>query len=111
MARPENTVAGMALSPREKMVLEEAMKGQSGKEMAHSLGISEQTVKNHMYSIMIKLSARDRTHAVVIYMSQREPEARAIRQIEEIEQGLRRLNDMINQTGAIWKATRREIDE
>ena len=36
------------------------------KRVAHALDVSEETVKSHMKSIMVKLSANDRTHAVTI---------------------------------------------
>ncbi|MFA5186784.1 MAG: LuxR C-terminal-related transcriptional regulator [Patescibacteria group bacterium] len=38
----------------------------TNKQIAHKLGISEQTVKNHITSILEKLGAGDRTQAVVI---------------------------------------------
>jgi DNA-binding NarL/FixJ family response regulator len=57
-----------ALSPltaRELGVLEAAAVGQSNKEIARLLAISDQTVKNHMTSIMRKLAVNDRTQAVM----------------------------------------------
>lgn len=53
------------LSPREMEILQNAARGQSNKEIAKALGISEQTVKNHISSILRKLPARDRTEATV----------------------------------------------
>ncbi|MFH0777166.1 MAG: LuxR C-terminal-related transcriptional regulator [Candidatus Eisenbacteria bacterium] len=44
--------------------------GNSNKEIARLFDISENTVKNHLTSIMQKLDARDRTHAVVIALRQ-----------------------------------------
>ncbi|WP_311732663.1 response regulator transcription factor [Tunturibacter empetritectus] len=40
--------------------------GHSNKVIASNLQISEFTVKNHLKSILLKLQATDRTHAVVI---------------------------------------------
>jgi len=40
--------------------------GNANKEIAYTLGICNQTVKNHVTSIMRKLAANDRTHAVVL---------------------------------------------
>ena len=56
------------LSPRESEVLNYITEGNSNKRIAHALGIGEQTIKNHITSIMRKLNANDRTHAVVLAM-------------------------------------------
>jgi DNA-binding NarL/FixJ family response regulator len=53
------------LSDREMEVLTSVVKGMSNKEIASSLGISHQTVKNHVTSILRKFGVEDRTQAVV----------------------------------------------
>lgn len=53
------------LSAREMEILKCITKGQSNKEIARLLGISRQTVKNHMTSILRKLAVNDRTQAAV----------------------------------------------
>ncbi len=53
------------LSNREIEVLEQIAKGHSNKEIARALRISDQTVKNHITSILRKLAVNDRTQAVV----------------------------------------------
>jgi DNA-binding NarL/FixJ family response regulator len=53
------------LSDREMEVLESVVRGMSNKEIAINLGISHQTVKNHVTSILRKFSVEDRTQAVV----------------------------------------------
>lgn len=53
------------LSPREMEILQFVTHGKSNKEIAQSLAISHQTVKNHMTSILKKLDVRDRTQAAV----------------------------------------------
>ena len=53
------------LSEREMEVLECVVKGKSNKEIAGLLGISHQTVKNHVTSILRKFGVEDRTQAVV----------------------------------------------
>jgi len=53
------------LSNREIEILDYIAKGNSNKEIAKSLKISDQTVKNHITSILKKLSVNDRTAAVV----------------------------------------------
>jgi DNA-binding NarL/FixJ family response regulator len=55
-----------ALSVREIQVLQLVAVGRSNKRVAAELAISEETVKAHMRSILSKLSASDRTHAVTI---------------------------------------------
>lgn len=53
------------LSSREMEVLECVTLGMSNKEIATSLGISHQTVKNHVTAILRKLGVDDRTQAAV----------------------------------------------
>jgi DNA-binding NarL/FixJ family response regulator len=53
------------LSPREMEILELVIRGMSNKEIAYHLGISHQTVKNHMTAILSKLGVADRTQAAV----------------------------------------------
>jgi DNA-binding NarL/FixJ family response regulator len=55
-----------ALSAREIEVLRMVGEGCSNKIVADHLKISEDTVKGHMRSILSKLNANDRTHAVMI---------------------------------------------
>lgn len=55
-----------ALSEREIEVLRCVASGGSNKNTAARLGIAEETVKAHMKSILAKLDAQDRTHAVTI---------------------------------------------
>jgi two-component system, NarL family, response regulator DegU len=53
------------LSDREMEVLVLVVEGKSNKEIAALLGISHQTVKNHITSILRKFGVEDRTQAVV----------------------------------------------
>ncbi|HEY8147512.1 MAG TPA: response regulator transcription factor, partial [Vicinamibacteria bacterium] len=55
-----------ALSPREIEILRQVAAGNANKIVADNLHISEETVKTHMRSILSKLGANDRTHAVTI---------------------------------------------
>ncbi len=57
------------LSPREVTVLQLAAQGNSNKRIAASLGIAQETVKSHMRSLLQKLGANDRTHAVTIALN------------------------------------------
>ena len=54
------------LSTRELEILRLVSDGLSNKEIAEKLVIAEGTVKNHLSSILAKLSARDRMQAVLI---------------------------------------------
>jgi DNA-binding NarL/FixJ family response regulator len=58
------------LSPREVEILDNIAQGMTNKQVAYALSISEQTVKNHMSSILRKLSVNDRTQAVVYAIRQ-----------------------------------------
>jgi DNA-binding NarL/FixJ family response regulator len=54
------------LSKRELEVLRHVAEGNTNQRVGESLGLREDTVKAHMKSILQKLDARDRTHAVMI---------------------------------------------
>jgi DNA-binding NarL/FixJ family response regulator len=53
------------LTPREMEILELVVQGMSNRKIAYNLGISHQTVKNHMTAILRKLGATGRTEAAV----------------------------------------------
>lgn len=61
------TVAG--LTPTQLKVLLAVLEGQLNKQIAHSLGMSEATVKAHMTAIMRKLDVRNRTQAALVARS------------------------------------------
>ena len=67
--REELQYLGPALTIRELDVLGRLAHGESNREMALALGISENTVKNHVRSILEKLQAKSRTEAVVVGLS------------------------------------------
>jgi DNA-binding NarL/FixJ family response regulator len=54
------------LTNRETQILKYVADGNSNKKIAQILDISEQTIKNHVSSILRKLNANDRAHAVVL---------------------------------------------
>jgi DNA-binding NarL/FixJ family response regulator len=64
-APPEVAQIYSPLSTREIEILDYIARGNSNKEIAKSLKISDQTVKNHITSILKKLQVNDRTAAVV----------------------------------------------
>lgn len=59
-------IAQDTLTTREAQVLRSVAEGLGNADIATRLAISEDTVKGHMRSIMDKLKARNRTHAVAI---------------------------------------------
>ena len=54
------------LTPREIETLNYVAQGYSNKRISLELGVSEQTIKNYMSGILVKLNADDRTEATVI---------------------------------------------
>jgi two-component system response regulator DegU len=54
------------LTHRETQILSCIANGNTNKCTAHKLGISEQTIKNHVSAILRKLNANDRAHAVAL---------------------------------------------
>ena len=58
------------LTPRETEILKYIAQGYLNKQIAAELDISEQTIKNHVTSILRKLNANARTEAVVVAIKQ-----------------------------------------
>lgn len=58
------------LTPRETEILNYIARGYLNKQIASELDISEQTIKNHVTSILRKLNANARTEAVVVAIRQ-----------------------------------------
>jgi two-component system response regulator DegU len=58
------------LTPREREILSYIAQGYLNKQIAAELVISEQTIKNHVTSILRKLNANVRTEAVVVAIKQ-----------------------------------------
>lgn len=67
----ENRKSEVKLTKREKDVLSLLVKGNTNKEMAEVMFISEKTVKNHLTSIFRKLGVKDRTHAAIFALKNR----------------------------------------
>ena len=68
--RSEAEVLVSPLTPRETEILNHIAQGLLNKQIASKLGISEQTIKNHVTSILRKLNANARTEAVVVAIKQ-----------------------------------------
>jgi len=71
MASLEQSIhkASAPLTIREIQILRYIANGYTNKEAAVTLGISDQTIKNHVTAILRKLNANDRAHAVAIAIS------------------------------------------
>ena len=69
-ARSEAEAFMSPLTPREIEILNYIAEGYLNKQIAAELGISEQTIKNHVTSILRKLNANARTEAVVVAIKQ-----------------------------------------
>jgi DNA-binding NarL/FixJ family response regulator len=61
-----NHLGQESLTARELQVLSLIARGKANKQIGGTLGLSEDTVKGHLRSIMDKLGASNRTHAVTI---------------------------------------------
>ena len=57
----------MSLSPKEIQILTMVALGYCDKEIGIILGISYGTVRTHIDRIVMKLRARNRSHAIIIY--------------------------------------------
>jgi DNA-binding NarL/FixJ family response regulator len=55
-----------ALTPSEIRVLQLIAQGNSNKEIASQLSVTEETIKGQVRNILAKLGANDRTHAAMI---------------------------------------------
>ena len=60
------TVVDLGLSTRERQVLQGVCRGETNREIAASLFLSPETIKVCIQTILVKLDARDRTHAAVM---------------------------------------------
>ncbi|WP_276620295.1 response regulator [Syntrophomonas wolfei] len=71
LRQSENRKSEIRLTKRERDVLSLLVKGNTNKEMAEVMFISEKTVKNHLTSIFRKLGVKDRTHAAIFALKNR----------------------------------------
>jgi DNA-binding CsgD family transcriptional regulator len=66
-----------SLTARELEVIELIAAGKTNAEIAADLFLSQHTVRSHVKSVLAKLSARNRTEAAVVYLTQREAISRS----------------------------------
>lgn len=69
-SRLTERMARSNLTPREHQVLQLVAKGCTNKEIGRAFGISDNTARNHVNSIIEKLEVSDRTEAATIAMRQ-----------------------------------------
>jgi len=76
------------LTNRETQILTYVAEGNSNKEIARILEISEQTIKNHVSAILRKLNANDRAHAVALALHSGwiSPEAKPRKVLEDFDE-------------------------
>jgi two-component system response regulator DegU len=76
------------LTNRETQILTYIAEGNSNKEIARILEISEQTIKNHVSAILRKLNANDRAHAVALALHSGwiSPEAKPRKSFEDFNE-------------------------
>ncbi len=65
LAKPGNGAGPNTLSPRQETVLHCLMDGQSNREIASDLDVSEETVKTHVSAILRYFNAENRTQAAL----------------------------------------------
>ena len=70
-AWPGDAPDEVRLTERERSILRLVAGGYSNREIGRSLHLSEGTVKNYVSDLLVKLGARDRTHAVMTAITQR----------------------------------------
>ena len=70
-------VSDETLTPAEVVVLRLIAAGNANKQIADQLGVTEDTIKGRVKSILSKLDANDRTHAAIIGLKTRNHRARA----------------------------------
>lgn len=60
-----NAPSAPSLTPRESQVLGLIAKGQTNRQIARALGVSEKTVKTHVTNLLRRIGAADRTQAAL----------------------------------------------
>jgi DNA-binding NarL/FixJ family response regulator len=70
-SQPYKNQVVQGLSSRELEILHLMTKGLPNKNIAQSLFVSEKTIKNNITEIFKKLNVKNRTHAVMKFLSQK----------------------------------------
>ena len=72
IARTSTRLDAFYLTPREATTVKELLKGSTNKEIAQAMGISEQTIKEHIKHIMEKTTTTTRTGIIMAIAGPRE---------------------------------------
>ena len=64
--RSRSILGDQGLTPAEVLVLRLIATGNANKQVADQLGVTEDTIKGRVKTILAKLDANDRTHAAII---------------------------------------------
>lgn len=67
-----STVQPTGPTPAEMQVLDYLARGKTNKEIGRALFIAESTVKRHVYNVLPKLGARNRTEAAITWRARSE---------------------------------------
>lgn len=70
---PRSEPALDVLTPREREIVGQIGNGASNKEIAHTLKVSEKTVKAHLTSVFRKLGVSDRLHLALYVNGYKQP--------------------------------------
>jgi len=68
-ASTQSNVTPLGLSHREQQLIPLLIQGKSNKQMAGSLGISENTIKFHLKNLFIKIDVHNRNEATVFFLA------------------------------------------
>ncbi|MFF1612329.1 response regulator transcription factor [Amycolatopsis sp. NPDC058278] len=69
---PHLSRQGMTVTPRQQEVIAQLSQGFSNRQIARRLGMSEATVKSHLYAAYRKLGVSSRSEAIIEVLKQEE---------------------------------------
>ena len=62
----KKSVSEVTVTAKNIRLMQLVAKGKTNRQIAKSLGLSEQTIKNELVSLFLKLGATNRTHLIII---------------------------------------------
>lgn len=88
-----------ALSPQELRIISFIAEGDTNKEIAEKLGLSDKTVKNYVANMFLKLEIGRRTQAAALYLKAQSPRLKTGRTISIVREELGRRDELFNPEG------------